>query len=85
MSVFLCISIKESWRSKDNGVISGGQERNKCRGSRIMGLSAGSVGKAVHRSLSILFKNELADWPSCQAPMIVISGLAFVRNVTSNN
>lgn len=46
MDVFLCISIKGSWRSKDNGVISKGQ----VQGSRIMGVSAGFVGEAVQKS-----------------------------------
>lgn len=32
MGVFLCISIKDSWRSKDNGVISGGQEKAQVQG-----------------------------------------------------
>lgn len=44
------------------------RRKHRCRGSWIVGVSAGSVGKAVQRPPSILFKSGLADWPSRQAP-----------------
>lgn len=37
------------------------RREHKCRGSRTMGLSAGTVGKAVQRSPSILFKSGSED------------------------
>lgn len=61
MGVFLCILSKIVGEARTMGSYQENRRKHKFRSSWVLGVSAGSVGKAVQRPPSILFKSGLAD------------------------